>query len=293
MNNRTSLKLLFVINPASGNKKLNYETEIKKYMAVHDYYVEYFIMPQQCQPDIIKKKIDNYQPDRVVACGGDGTIKLVAESLLGTNTPLGIIPAGSANGMAKELAIPMVVSAALDIIIAGQPMPVSLVRINNELCIHLSDIGFNAFVVKKFESNKGRGMWGYIKASWQVLRSHSKMHAKISVNNQLIERSASMIVIANATRYGSGAVINPVGRLDDDLFEVIVVKKISLMEIFKMMFTHSNYDPQKTELFQTSSLHIYSKHKAHFQVDGEYMGKTNKVEASILPKAIEVIVARP
>src|SRR6187399_880871 len=104
MNNRTSLKLLFVINPASGNKKLNYETEIKKYMAVHDYNVEYFIMPLQCQPDLIKKQIENYQPDRVVACGGDGTIKLVAESLLKTNIPLGIIPAGSANGMAKELA---------------------------------------------------------------------------------------------------------------------------------------------------------------------------------------------
>ena len=119
------------------------------------------------------------------------------------------------------------------------------------------------------------------------------MHAKINVNKQLIERNASMIVIANATRYGSGAVINPVGRLDDDLFEVIIVKKISMMEIFKMVFTHSNYDPQKTELFQTNSLHIYSKHKAHFQVDGEYMGKINKVEASILPKAINVIIAKP
>ena len=283
---------LFVINPASGNRNIDYEAEIKKYMAGHEFKVQYFIMPLQCPIETIKEQIKKYMPDRVIATGGDGTLKLVAECLLNSNIPLGIIPGGSANGMAKELAIPLNVRAALDIIMAGHTMPVSMIRINDELCIHLSDIGFNAFVVKKFEAGKKRGMWGYIKASWQVLRSHSKMHAKITVNKKIIERDASMIVVANATRYGSGAVINPVGRLDDDLFEVIIVKKISMRELFKMIFTHSNYDPQKTELFQTDRLQITSKHKAHFQVDGEYMGKTNHVEASILPNAINMIVAK-
>jgi len=290
MNNRTSLKLLFVINPASGNKNLNYNDEIRKYMASHEGNVEYFIMPLKCPIEIIKQQISAFCPDRVVACGGDGTVKLVAECLLNTNIPLGIIPAGSANGMAKELSIPLSLIPALDVIFAGHPMQISLVRINKELCIHLSDIGFNAFVVKKFQSDKRRGMWGYIKASWQVLRRHSKMQAKIWVNEKVIKRNASMIVIANATRYGSGAVINPVGRLDDALFEVVIVNKISMLELFKMIFTHSEFDPQKTELFQTNTLQIYSKHKAHFQVDGEYMGKTNRIEATIITKALTMIV---
>jgi diacylglycerol kinase (ATP) len=293
MNNRTTLKLLFIINPASGNKKLNYEAEIKRYMANHQYDIECFVMPLQCPTDLIKTQIEFTKPDRVIATGGDGTIKLVAECLLNTQIPLGIIPAGSANGMAKELAIPQNLDGALGLIIAGHTTPVSMIKVNDELCIHLSDIGFNAFVVKKFETGKGRGMWGYIKASWQVLRSHAKMQARIIVNKVLIERDASMIVIANATRYGSGALINPVGQLDDDLFEVIVVRKISMMEIFKMMVTHSNFNPQKTELFQTDTLKINSKRKAHFQVDGEYMGKINQLEASIIPKAIQVIVAKP
>ncbi|MES2646276.1 MAG: diacylglycerol kinase family protein [Bacteroidota bacterium] len=293
MNNRTSLRLLFIINPASGNKKVNYELEINNYMANHQYNVECFVMPLQCPADLIKKRIEQTKPDRVIATGGDGTIKLVAECLMKTQIPLGIIPAGSANGMAKELAIPLNLNGALDIIINGHTTPVSMIKVNDELCIHLSDIGFNAFVVKKFEAGTGRGMWGYIKASWQVLRSHAKMHAKIIVNKVLIERYASMIVIANATRYGSGALINPVGTLDDKVFEVIVVKKISMMEIFKMMVTHSNYNPQKTELFQTDTLQINSKRKAHFQVDGEYRGKINHLEASIIPNAVQVIVAKP
>ena len=48
-----------------------------------------------------------------------------------------------------------------------------------------------------------------------------------------------------------------------------------LIYVFKMMFTHSPYDPAKTELLQTRSLKIQSKHKVHFQVDGEYLGKVN------------------
>jgi diacylglycerol kinase family enzyme len=292
MNNRTSLRLLFVINPASGTKKLDYPGEIKKFLAEHAHNASYFIMPLQCRPELIKKEITQFQPDIVIACGGDGTIKLVAESVFETGIPLGIIPAGSANGLAKELNIPLTVKDSMKIILEEFTMPVSMIRVNTELCIHLSDIGFNAFVIKKFEAGKGRGMWGYFKAAWNVLLNHSKMQVHLAVDNQQINRKASMIVIANATRYGSGALINPLGRLDDELFEVIMVKKISLMELFKMIVTHQTYDPKKTELLQTSSLQIRSKHKVHFQVDGEYLGKTYKVDANILPGALTVIVPK-
>ncbi len=132
-------------------------------------------------------------------------------------------------------------------------------------------------------------MFGYVKAAWKVLWKHSVMQAIIKIDNNYIKRDAAMIVIANATRYGSGAVINPLGRLDDDLFEVVIIKKVSFSEIFKMMFSHRPYDKTKTELYQAQSLQIFSKKKAHFQIDGEYEGKINKIEASILAKAIFII----
>jgi diacylglycerol kinase family enzyme len=117
-----------------------------------------------------------------------------------------------------------------------------------------------------------------------------KMSVQILADEKPIIRSAAMIVIANATRYGSGALINPIGSLDDNVFEVIIVKEVSMKELFKMLVTHSNYDPQKTELLQASALQIQSKHKVHFQVDGEYLGKTNSIEATILPHALPVLV---
>jgi diacylglycerol kinase (ATP) len=290
MNETPALKLLFIINRSSGNNEKDWYEIIQNYFKSLHHTIELFALPDPCTPDKIRQKIEEYKPGRVVAVGGDGTVKLVAQCVQQTNISLGILPAGSANGMAKELEIPNNAEKALDIVINGGTRKIHLVKINDQLCIHLSDIGFNAFVVKKFETGASRGMWGYVKALWKVLWNKPMMLAEIHTDKTVIKRNAAMIVVANATKYGTGALINPHGKLDDDVFEVIVVKKISLKEIFKMMISHTPYDPEKTELFQTSSLHIQSQKKAHFQVDGEYLGKVNKINATIIPSALEVII---
>jgi diacylglycerol kinase (ATP) len=284
------LKFLFIINPVSGNNKTVWQQVITDYFVSLPYEIELYELPDPCEAGKIKTAIEKVKPDRVIAVGGDGTVKLVAECLLKTDTPLGILPAGSANGMAKEFVIPVDPVAALDVIVKGELKKIHLVRVNNELCIHLSDIGFNAFVVKKFEEENIRGMWGYVKAAWKVLRLHSKMNVEIMADDDFIRREAAMVVIANASKYGNGVVINPDGSLEDKLFEVVIIRKISLREIFKMRFTHKDFNEKKTEVLQTTALKIRSKHHLHFQVDGEYMGKIKEVKAEIIPAALNVIV---
>lgn len=285
----TPIKLLFIINPGSGNTKTDWKKEIQDYFKQSPLTVELFELPQPCDTGKLKDIVRKQRPDKVIAVGGDGTLKLVAECTEGMDLPIGLLPAGSANGMAKELGIPATPTEALDIVAKGATRKIHLTEVNNEKCIHLSDIGFNAFVVKKFESEKKRGMWGYVKAAWKVLWAHNRLKVIIKADNTIIQREAAMVVIANATKYGTGVVINPAGKLDDNLFEIVIIKKISFREIFKMRFTHSPFDTSKTELFQTTSLEIHSRRKAHFQVDGEYMGKTNKIHARILPAALEII----
>jgi diacylglycerol kinase family enzyme len=123
-----------------------------------------------------------------------------------------------------------------------------------------------------------------------VLWQQPMMRVDIKIDEQLVKQRAAMVVIANATKYGSGACINPEGKLDDDVFEVVVVKTVSILEIFKMMVTHMPFDDKKTEVFQVRSLEIESKRKAHFQMDGEYLGKVNSVKATIDPAALHIIV---
>jgi diacylglycerol kinase family enzyme len=135
-------------------------------------------------------------------------------------------------------------------------------------------------------------MWGYLKASWKALMKQPQMELTLHTEGKTIHSSATMVVLANATRYGTGARINPVGRLDDRLFEVIILKKISLTELYKMMVSHAPYDTSKIEIFQTGELSIHSEKRVHFQVDGEYLGKVNDISAHLVPGAIRVIVPR-
>lgn len=285
------LKILFIINPKSGKNDIDWEKTIHDHFTDGIVLVDTLQLEENCAPSFITDKISSFRPDRIIAVGGDGTVKLVAEQILDKpGISLGILPAGSANGMAKELGIPLEATDALRLSVEGKPKKIHLVKVNDHICIHLSDVGFNAFVIKKFERASQRGMWGYIKASWKALWQHSKLNVRIRTDEGTIQRTAAMIVIANATKYGSGALINPEGKLEDGFFEVVIVRKISFTEIFKMMVTHMDYNPAKTEVFQCTYLDMDSKKYAHFQVDGEYIGKTNKIEAELLPAAISIIV---
>ena len=119
-------KLLFIINPISGGKeKHDWEAAIRNYFKEKPEQMEFYLLTGKDDKRSIQHHLDIIRPDKAIAVGGDGTIKMMAEILKETPTPLGIIPAGSANGMAKELGIPLNIEAALDIILHGEIKNVS------------------------------------------------------------------------------------------------------------------------------------------------------------------------
>jgi diacylglycerol kinase (ATP) len=239
----------------------------------------------------IHEKIKSWQPDKVVAVGGDGTIKLVAELIFSTGIPLGIIPAGSANGLAREFNLPSSVRDALDVVMKNNVQPVDLIKINDkEICIHLSDMGLNARVVKYYAMGGVRGKWGYARAIARVLWQRQLIKTEILIDGQRLLRAAFMVVIANARTYGTGALINPTGNVSDGVFEVVVVKELSVWELLKMIITHKPFDPRKIEVLKATEVSVSIRKRAYFQVDGEYRGKQTAVHARILPAALNLLL---
>jgi len=285
------VKLLYIINPGSGSNTTDYSSLIRQYFATNgqDHTVEYYKLPGDCSIASLKTVISQSGADRVIAVGGDGTLKLVAECVQDISIPVGIVPAGSANGMARELDIPLNFEEALERNIHGQIRKIHAISINDQFCIHLADIGFNAYLVKKFDDLPQRGMMGYARAAWKALWNHNKMNVELHFEGKTIRSSAAMVVVANATMYGTGVKINPEGKLNDDKFEVVLVKTYSVLEILKIWLTNMAFDPKHIEVFQTNGLKIKTRRKAHFQVDGEYLGKTNALDAKLLPGAIRII----
>ena len=294
MENPASLKILFVLNPISGGKKkIDWERAIREYFKNLHHEIEIYVLNDKDDTASLQYWINKLQITRVVAVGGDGTISLLATQLQGTPITLGILPAGSANGMAKELGIPESPKEALDIIVNGKIKPCDLVKINDdEISLHLSDFGLNARLIKYFNENKLRGMWGYARMVIKVLWRKKLMTALIEADNINLETNAYMIVIANARKYGTGAVINPEGNLSDGLFEIIIFRKFPVLELFKMLLSYKKFNPKKVEIFQTNKATITVKRKTHFQVDGEYKGKIDKVVAEIMATQLNILVSK-
>lgn len=295
MDDNSTLNILFIINPVSGGKKkIQWEPVIRDYFEQLSYHIEFFILTGKEDEESIRQQIKKLSPKKVVAVGGDGTISMVASILLGTSIPLGILRGGSANGMAAELEIPEEPSEALEVIIKGIEQECDVIQFNEkEFCIHLSDVGLNARLIKYYDKSAIRGMWGYVRLLTKILIEGKPVKAHIRVDSFEKDIPAYMIVFANASKYGTGAIINPGGAINDGEFELVVVRQISLVEFIKLFLKKTTFNPQKVEVFQTTKAEVTLKRKTHFQVDGEYMGKTNKIIAKVVPGKLVILVPQP
>jgi diacylglycerol kinase (ATP) len=291
MTQTTTKTILFVVNPISGGRdKQDYKNAIEKYFAPLPHKIEFFLLDDKNNAQCLEQSIKRLEPEIVVAVGGDGTVSLVAKTILGTDIILGILPAGSANGMAKELNITENVEEALKIIENGQVRKADAIDINNQLCLHLSDIGLNARLVKYFEEGNMRGKLGYAKVALKVLFNTQNIRVVIKSKDGEIKRDAFMVVLANASKYGTGAIINPTGDLYDGLFEVVIIKHLGIGTLLKTWISPRALDPKKIEVIRAESVKIYTNRKVHFQVDGEYIGKVKQVTARILPHQLNILV---
>jgi YegS/Rv2252/BmrU family lipid kinase len=288
------LEYLFVINSGSGSRDHHYRDEkIRTFLEDHNISDGIYMLPEHFDIKQIKDHVLEINPVKVIAVGGDGTVTMMANVVSGTDIALGIIPGGSANGMAKELGIPENIDEALMIIAAGVQSPVDLIKINNnDLCLHLSDIGLNAHLIKHFDEGKLRGKLGYALVIIKTLWRKQKMSVVIHTNDKQVKREAFMVALANATMYGTGAVINPEGRIDDGLFEVIIVRRLSFAALLKMLLKPGLFNPKHIEIVPCTSVEISTSRKVHFQIDGEYKGKIKDITAFILPKSVKMILPK-
>jgi YegS/Rv2252/BmrU family lipid kinase len=287
-------KILFVINKKSGAES-NDESEviIEKIMSENQTEYELFYLTGNGDHKKILERINKFRPKTVVASGGDGTINFVASIIIGKPLKLGILPSGSANGLAFELGISEKISEALQLVITGNAKPMDVVRINEDrISLHLSDVGINARIVKEFEKENNRGFKGYIKHFFkEMLKPQRSYTCIIKTDNGVFKHRAHMTVIANASKYRTGANINPNGKIDDGLFEVIVIKPHQrwLWKSFIGSFTGKFDQQPHIETYKCSSAVISTFPLQELQVDGESLGKTGEIKVSIHKHALRVI----
>jgi len=286
------MKILFVINPKSGvQTEVPLDDLIKKQSEISGFNYQIYRVQNGAEREI-KKLISEYRPDRVAAAGGDGTINLLAGILFYTDIPLLMIPSGSANGMAKELAI-VNIEQSLGLLEQGKIISIDLVRINGIVSIHLADIGLNARVVKRFEEDPKRGIMTYARHLFGEMFLMKRYRIYITYDGKSIKRSAVSVTFANASRYGTGAVINPHGKLNDGFFELIIVKPFPDIKIFSIawkMFRNKLHTSDYVEVISCREARLRCSRKTTLQVDGEIIGRVKEFHIEMMHHALKVLV---
>jgi YegS/Rv2252/BmrU family lipid kinase len=165
----------------------------------------------------------------VMAWGGDGTVNEVASALAFDEVPLGIIPAGSGNGLANELHISRRPEAAIASALAAQPRQIDLGEIDGHLFVNVAGVGLDAYVAAMFNGpgNVGRGFIGYAKLAGRALFTYVPRHYRLDLDGTRTESRAVLIGIANGAQYGNNARIAPTAVLDDGLLDLVMVEESS------------------------------------------------------------------
>jgi diacylglycerol kinase (ATP) len=286
------LKILFCVNPGAGPKRnIDWSDLIRTWFEGRVHQPLVLFLPKGDAQAAIADAVTEHAPDRVVAVGGDGTVVMVARVVGGTGLPMAIIPAGSANGLATDMEIPMDPDRAVDRAVNGTAHAIDAIEVNGQdLCLHLGDLGLNAQLIHYYDQVKERGMFTYARLSLKVLLNRKRFIVRMAGGGGgTVVRSAFMVVLANARRYGTGATINKIGRLDDGLFEVVLVRRFDLRELWVALSRRQRYDPRRVEVFQVREVWIRTLHATHFQLDGDHKGRTQNVHARVLPSFIQLV----
>ncbi|WP_425637553.1 diacylglycerol/lipid kinase family protein [Algoriphagus yeomjeoni] len=286
---------LFVFNPISGSNDFDRD-EINEILEIKlPGFIPYIIETSGEKDDeMILDEFQKYQPELVLIGGGDGTVKMVAKSLKDQNVPLVIVPLGSANGLAKCMGIEMI-SDAWEAVRDFKVHQIDAIHINGELCLHLADFGMNANLIKKFEQDDSRGMFGYVKNSFSEIFSSKAKKFLLKLDEETINVTAKMIVIANGDQYGTGAIVNCKGIMDDGKFEVISLNPETAEDYVKMTMAFLKGNLDELECIKTwsvSSCQIDNLEGAEFQIDGEMMNHPETVSAKIGKHAFKFLTGK-
>ena len=285
-------EVLLIVNPIAGNiDKKNIISKVKEHLKNENVGFNLYTTTGENDIAQIKEEVKSREIDRVLVAGGDGTINLVAEAIKKLDLEMGILPSGSANGLAMNFELPETLDEQITVALGNNFVEMDMLCLNDIICLHMSDLGINAELIKNYESSTIRGKFGYLLQSIPTL-IHSKFpfQFEIETEKEHYNTSAVLLGFANLNKYGTGANVNPKGKPDDGIFEILIFKKLNLGEILKTLKNEVDLDSDFVEIIPTRKAKVTCQKPVSFQIDGEYIGKKTEIEVKILEEKLKIAI---
>jgi len=243
--------------------------------------------------------------DVVIAAGGDGTVRCVAEVLAGSGTPMGLVPMGTGNLLARNMNVEFSdpVAASYDVL-NGADVKVDVVKAtldhgqDEQLFLVMAGLGYDAAIMANtVDELKDRVGWlAYVEAGIRHLPG-KPVRARISVDGQHpVRRRIRSVMVGNCGKITGGVEVFPDARLDDNILDVLLlapVGKLGWFSVLAGMFGRKNGKNKSVEYFAGQSAEISLEHEQEFQLDGDHIGKAKHLKVAVEHGALTIRMTLP
>jgi diacylglycerol kinase (ATP) len=291
----TKRRIRVVWNATAGSKaglptNLIDEAALREALARHDTLIELAAPTSEGEAREAVRRAVGDGVDVVAAAGGDGTVALVADELIGTQVALGILPLGSAMNLARSLEIPRDLDEAVAILLDGERRPIDVGYVGERPFHEAVSVGLSAALfaeAQRIDRGQYRALGGLI----HVLTSHRPAAVRIRLDEREIVTRALMVTVAIAPYTGLGLTLAPDARLDDGFLDVRIVGRFSTRELvhhfWSIAFGRRAYHPRiRTERART--VRVESRRPMPVRADDADLG-TTPVEVTLRRRCLWVI----
>ncbi|MCO5259157.1 MAG: diacylglycerol kinase family lipid kinase [Crocinitomicaceae bacterium] len=288
-------RVRFIINPISGvGRKGAIPELIATYLDLEKFDYDIVYTEFRGHASEIARVSAADKVDIVCAVGGDGTVHEVGTALIGTKTKLAIVPAGSGNGLARHLNIPLVIEKAIENINEMHILHMDTVLVNDKPFLNAGGYGFDALIAKKFDEGKKRGFLAYIKLVISEFFKYNPVNVSVDVNGQVKSMPVVMCSIANASEFGNGFCLSPKSDVTDGKIELVLLKPFRFWALPRLAFQFFRKRAHKSRFaeiisFEKAKIRL-SKRIAHY--DGEPFDVKNELHVQVVPKSLLILSGR-
>ena len=289
------MHIRFIVNPKSGTKaKVFREKKVEEFLDTSKF--TYNIVETEYAGHAIElaKETVNEGVEIVAVAGGDGSVNEVAQSLMGTNTALAIIPLGSGNGVARKLKIPLKAGRAIKTLNTAKEVVVDGATFNGIPFFMTAGLGFDGYAIMDFDKNLNfRGVFGYLVAILRTAWKYKPSVYTLMIDGREIVREAYTVLLSNIGQLGYGIEFDKNAKLDDGKFEVLIMNTFSKWKVLWYIFVALFLDPSKAKPLEIISCENVSGilNKSQFlQIDGDSKHQTIFLKGEVFTKCLKIMV---
>lgn len=289
-------RLLFLVNPISGvnqEKKASLSVQVAEVLDSNIYEWEVVVSETADQLYELSKAASENGTNVVVAVGGDGTMNQVARGIIGSKTLLGLVPAGSGNGLAHYLGIPTDVVKSLTVINKMNVRDIDTVSMNDRLFVSIAGVGFDARVAQKYDSNGSRGFLSYFKIVAREYTNYRPRKYRMMIDGEPVVRQALFVSFANTNQFGYNTIIAPDAKIDDGLVDVCIVKKVPIAlapQVAGLLLTKKLGSSDFVEIIKAREISLTRNKNRAVNIDGEPIKLGKSLNIKVNPLSLKVIV---